>query len=197
MNTLFFSRLRCVLVVRHVWVAIFFVGLLSHSSVVLAKPEQESDEAMKAAHGRLTKLLDETDDLFYKTKTSKNGQPFYTVIWESEGETSKIILGLKELGHYHGQYFYAINAWAYVATSEEPMPPAVIKAISTANDTLLVGNFSCSQNFKEVYANMSGILGDSTSTSGSGSIWMYCAYLHSNRLKMKGLVDQAMAGAGR
>ncbi len=188
MDTLLFSRLHSV------WVALFFVGLLSsHSSVAIAKPEQDSDEAMKAAHVRLTKLLDETDDLFYKTKTGKNGLPFYTVVWESNGETSKIILGLKELGHYHGQYIYAINAWAYVATSEEPMPPAVIKAISTANDTLLVGNFSCSQNFKEVYANMSGMLEDST----SGSIWMYFAYLHSNRLKMKGLVDQAMAGSGR
>ena len=157
----------------------------------VAQPENEP-EALKAAHEQLVEALDGVDDLFYKQKTAENGTIFYTVMWESGGETTKIILGLKNLGYFNNEYIYALSAWTYVASSENAMPPAVIKAVTTANESLMIGNYSCSADFKNVYANMTGVLKNVT----PDEMWMYMAYLHSNRLKLKQQVDQAMAGAG-
>jgi len=167
-----------------------FAVMFSHPSEIFAQPEQSVEDAFKEANAELVKLLDATDNLFYKTKKNDQGGTFYTIVWESEGESSKIILGLKKLGHYNNKYVFAISAWTYVARSDDPMPPAVIKAIALESDSLLVGSYSCSKDFKQVYANMSGVL----ENASTGSIWMYCAYLHTNRLGLKEKVDQALAG---
>ncbi|MDC0934773.1 hypothetical protein OAS39_00705 [Pirellulales bacterium] len=108
------------------------------------------------------------------------------------GESTKIILGLKELGYFNNKYVYGLSAWTYVASSDSAMPPAVIKAVTTASDSLMLGSYSCSNDFKNVYANMTGVMKNLT----PDELWMYMAYTHSNRLKLKQQVDEALAGAG-
>ncbi len=158
-----------------------------------APSEEDADAAaLKAAHAQLVNLLDQTDDLFYKAETDENGNSFYTVMWAAEGQTSRIVLGIKRLGQYAGKPIHGISAWAFVAGSDEPMPPAVIQAVAVASDSLAIGSYSCSSDLTKVYANMSGVLEGNT----PGGIWMYCAYLHENRIALKEQVDQTLAGAG-
>ncbi|MEM8864343.1 MAG: hypothetical protein AAGF31_02220 [Planctomycetota bacterium] len=164
--------------------------VMNYAAPAMAQSEDE-DEARANAHAKLVDLLDNTDDLFYKARKDNNGQPFYTLIWEADGETTRMILGLKQLGYYNGKYVYAISAWTYVAQSESRLPPAAIKAVAQANDSLMIGSYSCSSDFSKIYANMTGILDGAT----PGSVWMYCAYLHSNKMKLREAVQQAMAGS--
>ncbi|MEM9660660.1 MAG: hypothetical protein AAF961_20020, partial [Planctomycetota bacterium] len=65
---------------------------------------EDKDEAFKAAHAKLRELLDNTDDLFYKAQKNDQGVPFYTLVWEADGASSRFIVSLKELGFYQGKY---------------------------------------------------------------------------------------------
>lgn len=173
-------------------VALTVASLCLLATPAVAQPDG-AEEAMKAAHENLVSVLDQVEDLFYKKKTTDDGSIFYTVMWEADGETTKIILGLKELGYFNSKYIYGLSAWTYVVSSDTPVPPAVIKLVASANDSLAIGSYSTSADYTNVYANMSGVLKNTT----PDEIWMYIAYLHSNRMKLKQQVDQAMAGASQ
>ena len=168
-----------------------FVAALAFSpDIACAQPEEDAAVAKKRANDELRDLLDNTNNLFYKASKDDNGNPFYTIVWEDGGESTRIIMSVKELGHYNNKYVHSIMAWTYVIESDSPLPPAAIKAVATESDSLLVGNFSCSSDFTKVYANMTGVLTDAK----PGAIWMYCAYLHSNRLDLREKIEQSMSG---
>lgn len=170
---------------------------LFSSATVNAQDADKPDEAEReAAFQKLGETLKGIDNLFYKEVTPESGHKFYQVIWESEGETSRITIELRELGHYMGKKVFKILAYATVAQSEGSMPPAVIKAVATRNERVGLtglGHFSMPEEFNVVYVNC--VVPSDTLTPGQ--MWMIMAYMHSNRIGFKEEIGKLMSASGR
>lgn len=177
---------------RSTFIALALVFGLSQSGGAYAQDTNEED-SLAQAHEQLKSVLDSTDNVFYKSGKQENGTQFYTVIWEFDKKSVKFIATLNKLGFYNGKDIYSISFWTYVVDGETSVPPAVIKAVATANDRLTLGNISCSQDFTKVYANITASLEGLT----PGSMWLYAAYMASNVEGMKAIIEEATAGSGR
>lgn len=172
--------------------ALAAVLLLTGSLSVTAQDQAEAD-ALVQAHARLKESLDRVDDLFYKEMKTDAGLTFYNLIWDKDGETSKITFELRQLGHYGGEPIFGVLAYTTVAQAEGALPPAVIKAVATKNETTGLGYFSMTDSFNTVYMNFSA----PSDTLTPGQIWMTCAYVHNNRIKMKKEIDSLLSASGR
>jgi hypothetical protein len=152
---------------------------------------QDEDEAASwaAAHEKFVEQLDKIEGAFYKTSKSDSGNTFYTLMWEMEGETSKITIELRPVGHYANKSVFGIIVYATVIQSDSALPPAVIKAVATKSENTKLGHFSMTESFNTVYVNAS-LLSDNLT---AGQIWMACAYVHQNRIGMKKEIDDLMA----
>ncbi|GAB5440813.1 MAG: hypothetical protein Fues2KO_11620 [Fuerstiella sp.] len=167
---------------------------LFSSATVTAQDADNPDEAEReAAFQKLGETLKGIDNLFYKEVTTDSGYKFYQVMWESEGESSRITIELRELGHYQGKKVFKILAYATVAQSEGSMPPAVIKAVATRNERTGLGHFSMPEEFNVVYINC--VVPSDTLTPGQ--LWMIMAYIHDNRIGFKEEIGKLMSASGR
>lgn len=156
---------------------------------------QDADEqkAVDAAHSRLVAVLDKTDDMFYKTVKNENGTTSYTIVWEQDGEISKIVLVLRKLGTYNNEPVFGLLAFSVVAETEKSFPPAVIKLVTVETDKCGVGAFTMPESFDTVYV-------ESTMPSDTlepSQIWITCAYMHENRVAMKKKIEQILAASAR
>lgn len=143
--------------------------------------EEKNEAALKEAHTKLKEVLDKTNDLFYKEATGDDGNPFYQLIWESDGETSKIYVELRQLGHYAGKPVFSVMVYTMVASVEGSLPPTVIKAVATKNDRTMLGYFSMPESFDSVYMNCRV----PSDTLAPGQLWMMMAYMHEYRTDFK------------
>ncbi|QDT32946.1 hypothetical protein [Thalassoglobus polymorphus] len=168
-----------------------FAGLVFTSSGFAQ--DEDAAASLAKAHEQLRAVLDNTDNLFYKSGKENDGSTFYTVIWEHNDNSVKFIATLKKLGFYDGTDIYGLSLWTYVANEENAVPPAVIKAVATTTDRLSLGSFSCSQDFTKVFANVTASLDGLT----PASMWFYAAYLQSNKEAMEGIIEEAMSASGR
>ncbi|TWT57510.1 hypothetical protein KOR42_08710 [Thalassoglobus neptunius] len=154
---------------------------------------QDDDAALLKAHEQLKAVLDQVDELFYKEMTTDSGVTFYNLIWEMDGETSKITFELRQLGHYSGKPVFGLLAYTTVAQTEGSMPPAVIKAVATKNETTGLGFFSMTSGFDTLYMNFT----TPSDALTPAQVWMTCAYMHNNRIKMRKEVETLMSASGR
>ncbi len=156
---------------------------------------QQSDEqqAMEAANSRLVAALDQTEDLFYKTTKNDDGSTSYAIVWEQDGEMSKIVMLLNKLGTYRGETVFGLLAFSIVADSEKSFPPAVIKLVTVKTDSCGVGAFTMPESFDRVY--VTATMPSDTLTPSQ--IWITCAYMHQNRLELKKEIEQIVAASTR
>lgn len=153
--------------------------------------QDDADAALEEAHKAFVEVLENTNNIFYKVQTNEAGATFYSILWDLDGETTRFIFNIKLHGTYGGRPIFGISAWTIVGQSEEAVPPAVIKAIATVNDRLLLGNISCSEDFTTVYANLTATADELT----PGALWLYCAYLQENVKSMKAIMEEATTGS--
>lgn len=165
---------------------------LCMSSRVVAQDDDEAASLAKA-HQQFRAVLDQTDDILYKTNDDGDGNKFYTVMWENGEDSLRYVVFLDKLGFYDSRDIYSLKCVTRVAVSENSFPPAVIKAVATTNDKVTLGNFSCSEDFTGVYASLPASLDGLT----PGTMWLYSAYLHSNTVGMKEIIDEAITASGR
>lgn len=171
--------------------ATLVLGLGVLSAVFAQEEEANGDQAAFAsAHNNFVELLNNTDNVLFKEE-EREGTKFYTVVWEHGGEMLRINIDLKELGTYNGKRIFGFSAWTLVSQSEEPVPPAVIKAVATTNDRLTIGSVSCSDDFKYVFANVTGSVEGLT----PGGLWLYFAYMNENAKHMRSIVEEAGLGS--
>lgn len=156
---------------------------------------QDADEQkiVDAAHSKLAATLDQTNGLFYKAVKNDNGSTNYTVVWEQDGEISKIAMVLQELGHYSGEPVFGLLAYTIVAESDKSFPPAVIKLVTIETDRCALGAFTMPESFDTVY--VAATMPSDTLTAGQ--IWITCAFIHQNRLKMKKEIEQILAASAK
>jgi len=176
--------LRCLLL------AVVFAGV--SFSMVSADDEQEVI-SLQEAHAKLKATLDDVKNMFYKESKTKSGITYYVVMWEQDGEVSKIHLEISNLGHYEGDPIYGLSTYAVVAQADEVLPPAVIKAAITKNDACGIGKFSMTEDFDSVF--FSSIVPSDNLTPAQ--IWMVCAYTHKNRLEFRAEMKELMSAAGQ
>ncbi len=168
--------------------AVLVVAVSGHSMFGIAQESSgQSADPVAAAFAKLESVLKQVDGLFYKVNEDDAGKKFATIVWEQEGEISKIVMGLEVLGTYDQKTVLGLSMWTEVARSDSPMAPAVIKAVASNSDLLRLSGYSTSKDFKVVYVNARGTF----SEVSPGDIWMYCAYLHGSRLEMKQVIDSA------
>lgn len=167
------------------------LGLGALSAGFAQEEEANGDQAdFVNAHDNFAQLLKNTDNVLFK-EGEREGIKFYTVVWEHGGEMLRINIDLKELGTYNGKQIFGFSAWTLVSQSEEPVPPAVIKAVATTNDRLTIGSVSCSDDFKYVFANVTGSVEGLT----PGGLWLYFAYMNENAKHMRSIAEEAGLGS--
>ncbi len=156
---------------------------------------QDADEQkiVDAAHSELAATLDLTEGLFYKAVKNDNGSTSFTVVWEQDGEISKIVMVLQELGHYSGEPVFGLLAYAIVAESDKSFPPAVIKLVTIETDKCALGAYTMPESFQTVY--VAATMPSDTLTPGQ--VWITCAFIHKNRLKMKKEIEQIVTASTR
>lgn len=153
--------------------------------------EKDEQQAVDAAHSRLVATLDQTEDLFYKTVKNDNGSSSYTIMWEQDGEVSKIVLVLNKLGTYRNEPVFGLLAFSIVAETEKSFPPAVIKLVTVKTDSCGLGAFTMPESFDTVY--VTATMPSDTLTPSQ--IWITCAYIHENRLELKKEIEQIVAAS--
>lgn len=153
--------------------------------------DADQQKAFDDANSRFVATLDQTDDLFYKAVKNDNGSTAYTVMWEQDGEISKIVLLLQELGHYAGDKVFGLLAFSIVAESEKSFPPAVIKLVTVESDKCALGMFTMPESFDKVYV-AATMPSDSLTP---GQVWITCAYIHKNRIELKKEIEQILAAS--
>jgi hypothetical protein len=155
--------------------------------------DQDEQKALEAAHSRLVAALDQTEDLFYKTVKNDAGSTSYTIVWEQDGEISKIVMVLNKLGTYRNAPVYGLLAFSIVAETEKSFPPAVIKLATVKTDSCGLGAFTMPESFDTVY--VTATMPSDTLTASQ--IWITCAYIHENRLELKKEIEQIVAASAR
>ena len=190
--------------IKNCLVSRVIVSLILVSAVLAGRPAvvvaDETDAATKAAaeteaaalaaiETKLEELFKEMD-LFYKVGKTETGGKTFTVMYEYDGATSRITCAVRSLGVYGGKTIYSMSAWTVVSAAESAMPPNVIKLVATDNDSLLLGNYSMSQNFQTVYSNGTIPFDDASS---AGSVFMCFAYTHVNNASLKKKIDAILA----
>ena len=150
---------------------------------------QTEADALAAVETKLEELLKEAD-LFYKVGKTETGSKIITIMYESQGATSKITCAVRPIGTYGGKTVYSVSAWTLVSQAESALPPNVIKLVATDNDSLLLGSYSMSQNFQMVYSNGSIPFDEATSARG---VLMCLFYTHDNSVSLKKKIDAILA----
>jgi len=155
-------------------------------SMAMAKETTEQT----AADAELESLLDEAE-LFYQKKFNEENQRWeYKIAWTEDGDTSMMLLYLRELGtRGDGTVINVIYGWtqAFAMPSGQDLPPAIIKSVAATNDNLFTGNISATGG--GVYVNAGAILQDLT----DDALWLYLWDMHDTRVKYKAEIDKIMA----
>jgi uncharacterized protein (UPF0333 family) len=186
--------------VNHVVVSVIvlFAILISRSSIVradetdAAKAAAEADTAAKAAAGTRLEEAMKSLDLFYKVGKTETGDSVVTVMYESEGSTSKITCSVRSIGRFAGKTVYALVAWTTITSGESALPPNVIKLVATENEAVSLGQYSMSQDYKAVYSNCTIPLDETTS---DGMVALCLAHTNVNASGLKKKID-AIVSAG-
>ena len=90
--------------------------VMADGSVYAQEKDQAAEEAREKALEKLkTNLEKMSKDVFLREQTLDNGKKFYQLIWEMDGETSKITFELRELGHFQGELVFGILAYTVVS----------------------------------------------------------------------------------
>ena len=178
--------------------ALTLLVIVSADRSAFAKEDDKEQAAAKArekATAQLKANLEKmSDNVFLRERTLDNGNKIFQLIWEMEGETSKITFELRELGHFRGELVYGILAYSVVASVKEgSMPPAVIKAVATKNERTGLGYFSMPEKFDTVFINMTA----PSDTLTPAQLWMICAYMHQNRVGFKKEIESLLNASGR
>lgn len=179
--------------------ALTLLVIVSADGSAFAQEEKEKDQAAAEAREKATAQLKAnlekmSDNVFLRERTLDNGNKIFQLIWEMDGETSKITFELRELGHFRGDLVYGILAYSVVASvNEGSMPPAVIKAVATKNERTGLGYFSMPEKFDTVFINMTA----PSDTLTPGQLWMICAYMHQNRLGFHKEIESLLNASGR
>ncbi len=155
--------------------------------------DQDEQKAFEAAHSRLVAVLDKTDDMFYKTVKNDEGSTSYTLVWEQDGEITKIILVLQKLGTYKSEPVFGLLAFSIVAETDKSFPPAVIKLVTVKTDSCGLGAYTMPASFDTVY--VTATMPSDTLTPSQ--LWMTCAYIHSNRLELKEEMEKILAASAK
>lgn len=135
----------------------------------------------------------ESEKLFYRKQPLEDSDKnLFIVMWDQNGEVSKLTLSLKSVGHLKGETVFVVYGWTSVAEIPEDatMPTDAIIAAAAANDRVSTGNFSVVGN--NVYANTGAVLVDLTSEA----LWFYLAELHSNRVLFRRELQPIFAANG-
>jgi len=175
------------IILKLVALAVVFAGL----NPLAGWAQEEEDPGLENAHTQFKSMLDQVDKLFYKEMKTDSGVRYYAVMWEADGELSKIQFEVRNLGKYGGEPIYGILAYSMVAQIDGSLPPAVIKSVATKNETTGMGAFSMTEDFSTVYINYSG----PCDTITPGQVWLVCAFLHKNRMGMKAHIQELMSAS--
>jgi len=180
---------------RKLWLTAVVV-LVSIGNISFAQEEDAKLEAAKEkALAQLKEnLLGMSDNVFLREQVLDNGVKFLQLIWQENGESTKLTFELKILGNSGGEPVFSILAYTTVAFQENgAMPPAIIKKVSTVNNQLLLGYFSMTDTFDTVYLNCTA----PSDTLTSSQLWMICAYMQQNRIALKKEIDPILSASGR
>jgi len=161
------------------------------TATAFAQDDDAIEAGLAKANEKFKSILEEVDGLFFKQAKTDSGLVYFVLMWEGEGETSKIQIELRHLGQYNGELIFGVLAYTLVAQSEGSMPPAVIKAVATMNETTGIGSVSMSEAFDTVYVNFSA----PSDTMTPGQLWITCAVMHKNRIRMKNLIQEVAAAS--
>ncbi len=169
--------------------------VISQTTLVSAQDDSSDQVALENAIVALKeKLAGISDDIFLREQELESGMKIFQVIWEMDGETSKITLELRPLGQYDHKPVFGLFAYTTVAEVDNgSMPPAVIKAVATKNEKTVLGYFSMPESFDTVYMNTN----TPSDTLTSGQLWMICAWLHKNRVEFKNEIDSILKATGQ
>jgi len=171
-------------------------AVISNVSTVVAQPtEAEVEAAYEKAYEQLKDNINGmTQDVFLREKKLDSGRSIIELLWEMNGEATKFTIELRDLGYYSSKPLFGIFAYSVVAESSKgTMPPAVIKAVTTANESTGLGYFSMPKSFDVVYVNTTM----PSDTLNPGQLWITLAYMHQNRLAFKEEVESLMGASGR
>ncbi|KAA0131505.1 hypothetical protein FYZ48_25510 [Gimesia chilikensis] len=168
--------------------------VMANGAAFAQEKDKAAEEAREKALAKLkTNLEKMSDNVFLREQTLDNGKKFYQLLWEMDGETSKITFELRELGHFHGELVFGILAYTVVAGVEEgSLPPAVIKAVATKNERTGLGYFSMPEKFDMVFMNMT----TPSDTLTPAQLWMICGYMHQNRIGFKKEIENLLNASG-
>lgn len=174
-------------------IAVLFT-LMFQASTAFASEENTENDAMEKALATLKEQLTGiSEDLFLREQKLENGMIIYQLMWEMGGETSKITLELRPLGQYDHKPVFGLFAYTLVeGVDSGSLPPAVIKAVATRNETTMLGYFSMPKTFDSVYMNMTTPSDNLT----SAQLWMICAWLHKSRVEFKTEIESILKATG-
>lgn len=151
-----------------------------------AEPRQLTDDELLARRHEMDqqaeKLLQDLE-LFFKTTTDANGLKIFTVIWEENGQQSKLTVNVKKTGTYRFEPLFVVYAYTPVVSlpDGQKLPAEVIDAACAASDELVMGSYSISGKRDAVFANGSAFLNNMT----VGEMWMCLAQVHQNRIDLE------------
>jgi hypothetical protein len=151
------------------------------------------DKGIEVASKEIRDVLDQVEGLFYKTTKEQDGSSSFVIVWEENGEISKIKVLVQSLGYYGQETLYGILAFSIVAESEKPFPPAVIKMVTVESDKCGLGAYTMPETFDNVivYANMP------SDTLTPGQAWLTFAYVHKNRMRLKKEIEQIVSSQAK
>lgn len=167
--------------------------LLTCASGLAQSESSDAQSALRNAESKLVAVLDNTDNLFYKTTKNGDAPTRYSVRWEEDGAVSNIVLLLRPLGTYKKEPLFGLLAYIVVAESENPFPPSVIKMVTVKSDTCVLGAYSMTENFNTIY--ISTTIPSDTLTPGQ--LWMTCSYLHMHNGEAKKEIEKIVAEFGK
>jgi len=174
-------------------VALFGYLLLTCVSGRAQSESPDAQSALRNAESKLVEVLDNTDNLFYKTTKNGDAPTRYSVRWEEDGAVSNIVLLLRPLGTYKKEPLFGLLAYIVVAESDNPFPPAVIKMVTVKSDTCVMGAYSMTESFNTVY--LATTIPSDTLTPGQ--LWMTCSYLHMHNGEARKEIEKIMAEFGK
>jgi hypothetical protein len=152
------------------------------------------EDSHKQAEAQFEKILDEVG-VFYKVTTKPSGKKEYVVLFQTGDATSQIYIMVRRLGTSGGNEVYGFTAYSPVVTVPEgqTLPPAVIKMAVNRTDTLFLGSYSVSDDFRSVFSNVTGVVDGLTKPS----LKLTLLYLHENKHSMRKDVEPVLKEAAQ
>lgn len=173
-----------------VFIVAIVLGNAFQGSCFAQEPEEDKGAALKRAHESLEKMLKDLD-VFYKANKATDGSTYYTVLWEGKKGSSRMFLELGNAGYYQEEWLHRLLIYTTVKQQETPLPPAVIKAVSTYGSRALYGTAVCSGDFKMVSIKCDSFIEGMTSRA----LGLSFLYVDINKNNMLEIINQGTAGS--